>query len=194
MTKILPDVSESSTAWNLQSGEWIMPTDASALGRHASLDSFSGAYARLLSVGVPRGWSRVGVIVAFILFLGGGVPGVKADEGKPAAGVPGMIGAINPETGQVGPPSAEQLQQLRANLGRVYTAKIAPRAPVKLDNGATMAVPGPAALSFAVTHLSPDGTLSTTCVPNMQGAIRFWSTPETQPRHAQQPESHHVLR
>jgi hypothetical protein len=134
------------------------------------------------------------VIVAFILLLGGGVALVRAEDGKAAAGVPGMIGAIDPKTGQVGPPSAEQLQRLRANLRRAYTAKIAPRTPVKLDNGATMAVPGPAALSFAVTHLSPDGALSTTCVSNMQGAIRFWSTPETQPRHAQQPESHHALR
>jgi hypothetical protein len=133
--------------------------------------------------------------VAFILLVGGGVSFVSADDHvKPAAGVSGLIGAINPETGQVGPPSAEQLQRLRANLRRAYTAKIAPRAPVKLNNGATMAVPGPEALSFAVTRLNPDGALSTTCVPNMQGAIQFWSTPETQPSHAHQPEHPHALR
>jgi len=95
-----------------------------------------------------------------------------------------LIGAINPETGQIGPPTDEQLQRLKANLQRVYTAKIPPRAPVKLPNGATIAVPGPETLSFAVSRLNPDGTLSTTCVSNMQDAVRFWSTPGTPPPHA----------
>jgi hypothetical protein len=133
-------------------------------------------------------------MMTLILFIGSGVDFTRADDGKPAAGVSGLIGAINPETGQVGPPTAEQLQRLRANLQRVYAAKVAPRAPVTLPNGATMAVPGPEVLSFAVTRLNPDGTLSTTCVSNIQEAVQFWSTPETQAHHTHQQESHHALR
>lgn len=172
-----------------------MSTYTNVLGRrHAGADSSSGFYPRPASVRVLRGWQRLGVMLAFMLLVAGGAHLARADDGKPAAGASGMIGAINPETGQVGPPTAAQLQRLRANLQRAYTAKIAPRAPVKLPNGATMAVPGPEALSFAVTRRRPDGSLSTTCVPTIQDAIQFWSTPKTQPHHAHQQESHDVLR
>jgi len=171
-----------------------MSIDTNTLGCHSSPDSSSGFYTRQMSGRIRRGWQRIGVMMTLILFIGSGVDFTRADDGKPAAGVSGLIGAINPETGQVGPPTAEQLQRLRANLQRVYAAKVAPRAPVTLPNGATMAVPGPEVLSFAVTRLNPDGTLSTTCVSNIQEAVQFWSTPETQAHHTHQQESHHALR
>lgn len=172
----------------------MMSTDTNALGRHLDPDTSSGFYRRQTSGRVRRGWQGIGVMVALTLLVGGGVDLARADEGTPVAGVSGLIGAINPETGQIGPPTAEQLQRLKGNLQRVYTAKVTPRAPVKLPNGATMAVPGPETLSFAVTRLNPDGTLSTTCVSNMQDAVRFWSTPGTHPHHAHQQENHHALR
>lgn len=162
----------------------MMSTDTNALGRHLGPDTSSGFYRRETSGRVRRGWQGIGVMVALTLLVGGGIDLARADEGTPAAGVSGLIGAINPETGQIGPPTAEQLQRLKANLQRVYAAKVPPRAPVKLPNGATIAVPGPETLSFAVSRLNPDGTLSTTCVSNMQDAVRFWSTPGTPPHHA----------
>lgn len=172
----------------------MLSTDTNTLGCHSSRNSTSNFYMRQTSGRIRRGWQRIGVMMALILFIGSGVDFTRADDGKPAAGISGLIGAINPETGQIGPPTAEQLQRLRANLQRLYAAKITPRAPVKLPNGATMAVPGPETLSFVVTRLNSDGTPSTTCVSNIQDAVRFWSTPETSPQHAHQQENHHALR
>ena len=145
--------------------------------------TFPGSHS---GIDASKGWRQVGVMVAFLLLIGGGFDLVRSDERKPPAGVSGLIGTINPETGQVSPPTPEQLQLLRTKLQRAYTAKIAPRASVQLPNGATMAVPGPEALSFSVTRRTPDGAFYTTCVPNMQDAIRFWSTPRTQLRHVHQ--------
>jgi hypothetical protein len=96
----------------------------------------------------------------------------ETPEGE--AQVPGMIVAIDPETGAIRQPTAEErralVEEFVRRFGRVPGAPTVQPQQQPLAGGGTMAALDPGLHDFAVARIDADGNLVTDCVHGSEAA------------------------
>jgi hypothetical protein len=96
----------------------------------------------------------------------------ETPEGE--AQVPGMIVAIDPETGAIRQPTAEErralVEEFVRRFGRVPGARSVQPQQQPLAGGGTMAALDPGLHDFAVARIDADGNLVTDCVHGSEAA------------------------
>lgn len=94
---------------------------------------------------------------------------------EPAVGVAGMFAAVDPETGELRQPTAEEIAQLTAHLESSFAESFEPREQ-RLESGGIAVELGDSLRKFAVVQVEADGTLSHHCVQGHHAAAEFVDT------------------
>jgi hypothetical protein len=121
----------------------------------------------------------LGVSALLLLPLAPAQAGEKDEAGHDGEGrqvtFAGTTMSIDPETGHLRPPSAEEVKKLRAGMRELFARMRAERRSqgatipeegmlVPREDGVTSALVGTKHLNFTVARVGPDGRASTRCV------------------------------
>jgi hypothetical protein len=89
-------------------------------------------------------------------------PASRPDDAAQAA--PGIVVAIDPRTGQIRPPTAEERRALTESARRALDLTIRPTAIETFPDGRTRAILGPQFFRWSVVRRNADGNLVFDCV------------------------------
>ncbi len=138
---------------------------------------------------MKRRFTPVLALAAAVAFAGAGVfaaeaPPVEGMDGAAAAqpraetpvGAAGMMVAIDPETGELRMPTAEEIAELRAQMeSRFADAAFEPQRITLKDGGEAVEL-DPALWKYSAVRMEADGTLSHHCLQGHHAATEFVAT------------------
>jgi hypothetical protein len=94
---------------------------------------------------------------------------------KETVRIGGSTVEVDPRTGRLVPPTAEQLVALRATLGALFEQASETGAATSLADGTRSVVPDERHATFFVAEVEGDGRLSTRCLAGADSIERFFA-------------------